>query len=307
MTMANAVGIALIGLGNVGTTFARGFRAAGGYELTAYDISIDDAARRCALVEKANDIGVRLCGSAAEAAKGATIVISGVTESAASDVAKLAASHMKPGQFFLDLNAGTPRTKRRDSEAVESSGAGYVEGAFIVPIGKHGMKVPIALAGKHAVALKALLDPAGMRLELDDLEIGMANAVKICRSVMIKGLEAVTVECFSLARLYGVEKQILATLAESFPTLDLEEFAGYRIGRPVEHGSRRAAEMRETAEAVAEAGLTPFMTRASAERMQWVADLVAQRPELKKLKDSEWREMLDGMAREAKLLRLSDK
>ena len=153
------------------------------------------------------------------------------------------------------------------------------------------MKVPIALAGTHAAALKTLLDPAGMRLELDELEIGMANAIKICRSVMIKGLEAVTVECFSLARLYGVEKQIMATLAESFPTLDLEEFAGYRIGRPVEHGSRRAAEMRETADAVAESGLAPLMTSAAAERMGVGRRSCRATPRTEKTeKDSDWRE-----------------
>ena len=145
-----------------------------------------------------------------------------------------------------------------------------------------------------------------MRLELDDLEIGMANAVKICRSIMIKGLEAVTVECFTMARLYGVEKQIMATLAESFPTLDLEEFAGYRIGRPVDSGKRRAAEMRETAEAVAESGVAPIMTRAAAERLDWVGDRVANRPDVAKLKDPQWRDMLDIMASDGKLLRLKD-
>jgi 3-hydroxyisobutyrate dehydrogenase-like beta-hydroxyacid dehydrogenase len=304
--MKSTVRIAMIGFGEVGTTFSRGFLAAGGYEIAAYDILLRDHAARPGMIEKANAIGVRLCESAAEAGAAATIVLSAVTAASAFAVAEEAATYMKPGQFFLDVNSVSPQTKRRDAEAVEACGADYVEAAVMAPVAPYGLKVPIVLGGTRAAGLKALLDPAGMRLELGEPEIGKASALKMCRSVMVKGLEALAVECFTAARLYGVEQKILASLAESYPGMDWEKFAGYKIGRTVEHGRRRAAEMREAAETVAETGMAPLMTSATAERIDWVADRVAERPALKTLKDSDWRVMLDVMACDAKLRRLGD-
>jgi 3-hydroxyisobutyrate dehydrogenase-like beta-hydroxyacid dehydrogenase len=208
---------------------------------------------------------------------------------------------MRPGQFFLDINSVSPQTKRTDAAAVERSGADYIEAAVMAPVAPYGLKVPITLGGRKAAALKALLDPAGMRLEAGEDEIGRASALKMCRSVMVKGLEALAVECFSAARLYGVEAGVLASLAETYPGIDWEALAGYEIARTVEHGRRRAAEMREAAETVAETGLEPFMASATAARIGWVADIVAAEPNLKQLPDSEWRTSLDRMAARAGL------
>jgi hypothetical protein len=41
----------------------------------------------------------------------------------------------------------------------------------------------------------------------------------------------------------------------------------------IEHGRRRAEEVREVAETVREAGLTPWSAQGTAERQAWVADL----------------------------------
>jgi 3-hydroxyisobutyrate dehydrogenase-like beta-hydroxyacid dehydrogenase len=117
----------------------------------------------------------------------------------------------------------------------------------------------------------------------------------MCRSIMIKGLEALAVECFLTARRHGVEHAIIASLDESFPEINWEEKAGYLIARVVQHGRRRAAEMRESAATVAEAGITPLMAPATAARHDAVADVAAARPELRALADDEWRQMLDAL------------
>ena len=163
-------------------------------------------------------------------------------------------------------------------------------------VAPYGLKVPILLGGRRAEALKAMLDPAGMALEVAAVEIGRASAIKMCRSVMIKGIEALAVECLLTARRYGIEDDIIASLDRTYPQMGWDRQAGYLISRAVQHGRRRAAEMREAAETVAEAGLAPLMAGATAARQDWVADRVADRPALKSAAETDWRKTLDALA-----------
>ena len=104
-------------------------------------------------------------------------------------------------------------------------------------------------------------------------KLGVASAVKMCRSVMIKGLEAMVIESFTTARAYGVEDAVLASLKETFPAIDWEKQGAYFFQRVIEHGRRRSEEVREVAETVREIGLTPWSAQGTAERQAWVADL----------------------------------
>lgn len=288
--------VALIGFGEAGGILGCALAATGRHDVTAYDILLDDPARAEALRARARDGGVVDRPSAAAAAQGARFVISAVTAASARDVAIGAAGYLLPGQIFIDINSVSPETKRANAAVVERSGADYVEAAVMAPVPPSGLKVPILLGGRAAGAVKAALDPAGMTLDIVGPEIGEASAIKMCRSIMIKGLEALTVECLMTARRYGVEDSIVASLDKSFPHMGWNDRAGYLIGRVLEHGRRRAAEMREVADTVAEAGLTPLMASAIADRQQWVADLVARQPDLARANDRAWRDHLDALA-----------
>ena len=286
--------IALIGFGEVGRIFGRGFVAAG-FAVTAYDILFDDPAKAAEWREMARQAGVVACVDAAQAAAGARVVISAVTAAAARSVAREAARWLGPGQFFLDLNSVSPETKRANAADVDRSGAAYVEAAVMAPVSPLGLSVPILLGGARADELAATLAPAGMRLEVATPVIGQASAIKMCRSIMIKGMEALTVECLMTARRYGVEDTIIASLNQSFPGLAWERQAGYNIERVVQHGRRRAAEMREVAATVGAAGLEPLMASATAERQDWVADLVERLPGIRSADETDWRTTLDRL------------
>jgi 3-hydroxyisobutyrate dehydrogenase-like beta-hydroxyacid dehydrogenase len=287
--------IALIGFGEVGKSFARGFLASGRHAVAAYDILFDNSEIGAALRETARAMAVEACPSFAAAVAGAQVVISAVTAASAYAVAQEAGRHLGPGQFFLDINSVSPETKRADAAAVEPSGADYVEAAVMAPVAPYGLAVPMLLGGTRAAALAAILVPAGMRMEPVASAIGEASAIKMCRSIMIKGIEALAVECFITARRYGVEDRIVASLNETFKPLDWEKLAGYLIERVVQHGRRRAAEMREAAETVAAAGLDPLMTSATALRQDWVADQVDEAPALKSAAEAEWRSTADAL------------
>jgi 3-hydroxyisobutyrate dehydrogenase-like beta-hydroxyacid dehydrogenase len=123
----------------------------------------------------------------------------------------------------------------------------------------------------------------------------------MCRSVLIKGLEAITVECLLAARRYGAEEAVLASLAATFPGMGWDEkLPDYLVGRVAEHGKRRAAEMREAAEAVRDIGMDPLMAAAAAERQDWmVREMAAQRIAAPK-RDFSWRALADELENAAK-------
>ena len=135
------------------------------------------------------------------------------------------------------------------------------------------IKVPLLLGGAGASELAPLLVELGFDAKVASEQLGIASAVKMCRSVMIKGLEAMVIESFTTARAYGVEDAVLASLTETFPGIDWEKQGAYFFQRVIEHGRRRSEEVREVAETVREAGLTPWSAQGTAERQAWVADL----------------------------------
>src|SRR5262249_61938414 len=120
-----------------------------------------------------------------------------------------------------------------------------------------------------------LAAPLGFSARVFSGMIGQASAVKMCRSVIIKGTEALLIESMLAARLYGVEKPVLDSLSDLLPVGDWEKLARYFISRSLEHGVRRAEEMRDSAVTVAEAGVEPLMTRATAARADLAAALTS--------------------------------
>ena len=296
---ANTSKIALIGFGEVGSLFARELIATGRHGVATYDI-LFDTPQGAAMKDRARALKVEASVTAAAAAKDALVVISAVTATLAADAAREAGGYLKPGQFFLDINSVSPETKRGDEVLVAKSGADYVEAAVMAPVAPYGIKVPMLLGGKRAANLAGMLNPSGFRMTAVSEAVGQASAIKMCRSVFIKGIEALAVEGFLAARRYGVEDQVIASLDETFPSVDWEKQAGYLISRVIEHGRRRAAEMRESAETVRAIGLEPLLTLATSRRQDWLADRVVEQPSLRSVPPTEWRTSLDHILKRLK-------
>ncbi len=259
--------VALIGFGEVGQIFARDLRAAGISRLAAFDIAFESPDSPQSKAARSQEITV--CTSAGEAAAQADLVISAVTAGSALAAAQSAAGHLRHAPFFLDVNSVSPSTKQAAGAVVERAGGRYVEAAVMTSVPPHGIRSPMLLGGPHAETFISLAAPWGMRLTAFSPEIGGASSVKMCRSVMIKGLEALTTECMLAARHYGVEEQVLASLADTLPHEDWRSLARYMISRALLHGRRRAEEMREVAKTVQEAGIEPMLAASTATRQDW--------------------------------------
>lgn len=263
--------IGLVGYGEVGQIVGQALKRQGVAEVAAWDVKLDRPEQAAALQSCAQTSGVVLCRDAAELLDRSDLVISAVTASQALAVAREAAGLIRPGTWFLDLNSASPGTRHQSASLIDSAGGRFVEAGVMTSVPPHGIRVPMLLGGPHAAALAPRLIAWGMNVQVVSGELGVASATKMCRSILIKGLEALVLESYTTARHYGVEDAMIATLQETFPGIDWTVQGSYFFSRVAQHGRRRAEEMREVARTVEEAGFRPFMAAAIAEKHDWMA------------------------------------
>lgn len=259
--------IAFIGFGEVGQTFSRGLGASGRVSIRAYDALFGSASGE-RLQAAAGGLGVAVAATLAEACAGADIVFSSVTADRAEAVAGEIAQWLKPGQVVVDVNSAAPSTKQRAARSIEASGASYVEAAVMAPVLKPGLKVQILTGGPQAEPVSARLNSLGMNLTPVSLEHGRASAMKLCRSIVIKGLEALMVDCFAASTGWGVTDEVFASLHATFPSIDFHVLAADMGERVATHGVRRAAEMREAAAMMSALALDPGLALAVAQSQE---------------------------------------
>lgn len=268
--MSKITRICMLGFGEVGQTLAADFKAAGVTQLSAFDVLFTDPESACS--RAAVKAGVRVANTAGDAVADVDLIVSAVT--AAQDVAaaRSVVDAIGSGTYFLDVNSVSPSVKVQASALIDAAGGRYIEAVIMSPISPKRAASPILLGGNHAAAFL----PLGQRLgftgaEVFSEQIGRASAAKMCRSVMIKGMEALLTESLLAARHYGVQGTVLDSLRNLFPAADWNSLARYMISRSLLHGRRRAEEMREVAQTVAEAGIQPHMSAACAQRQDWAA------------------------------------
>ncbi len=258
--------IGIIGYGEVGTAFARDLRANGaarsGVRRPVREFRGEAGPRR----EGRGRAGIRAAPNLQSVIDGAAFVFSAVTASAVEAVAAEAAQFLTAGQVFLDLNSASPATKRRAAVLVAASGADYVEGAVMAPIAEPRLRVPILGGGPAAARTADALNALGMNIRTVSEDIGKASAMKLCRSIMIKGFEALIIDCAAASRAWDVQDEVYASLTQTFPSIDWPKLAEIMSARVKRHGKRRAAEMREAGDMMADLGFDSGLCRAIADR-----------------------------------------
>ena len=253
--------IACLGYGEVGHLFAREWLA-NGVAVAAYDV-------KPALAEVAARDAIRFAASPEAALDGADIVVSAVTADSAVAAARSAAPFLAIGQLYIDLNSVSPSTKREVRAAL--NGADFVEWAVMSPVAGLGIRSPILAGGARAAETAVRLNALGMKIDAVSEEIGVASATKLCRSIVIKGLEAIMVDLSQAAPQAGVMEAVLKSLAASYPGMDWAEIVRYMPPRVARHGVRRAAEMREAGKMLDEMGLSGDFCRGIADRHETYA------------------------------------
>jgi 3-hydroxyisobutyrate dehydrogenase-like beta-hydroxyacid dehydrogenase len=235
----------------------------------AFDIKAQDAgAAGDRIRARAAETETCLAASPRALADGAAVIISVVTAASAGAAAQSLAPTLSADHLYVDFNSVSPATKRQIGAAIGVGAGRFVEGSIMAPVPGADHRVPMLLNGPHASALVSALKPYQMRLDVMDGAIGAAAAVKMCRSIVIKGMEALMLECTLAAEEFSAADRVFDSLAETYPGMDWRKTARYMIGRVREHGERRAHEMEEVAAMLREAGIEPFMADATAHRQR---------------------------------------
>jgi 3-hydroxyisobutyrate dehydrogenase-like beta-hydroxyacid dehydrogenase len=265
--------VTFIGFGEAGQAFARpGARA--------FDHKTDDVATRAAKLADYAVAGVQSCDTAAQALSGAAIVLSLVTADQALAAARAYAPMLDPGALWLDMNSVAPATKRAAADAIEAAGGRYVDVAVMSPVLPAQLNVPLLVSGPHAEEAADTLRDAGFtKVSIAGDKVGDASSIKMIRSVMVKGLEALSAECILAAHRAGVTEAVLASLDHSWKDQPWQSRFDYNLDRMLAHGLRRAAEMEEVAKTLEDLGIDPAMTRGTIARQREIGGIGAQPPQ----------------------------
>ena len=241
--------------------------------------------------------GVAGAETPAGALAGAKIVFSLVTADQALAAARSAAPHLEPGAFYFDCNSCSPGTKRQAAEAVTQAGARYIDTAVMAPVHPKLHKTPLLLSGPNAEEALAVTRALDMSAKAVPGGVGAASANKMIRSVMVKGLEALVLECVLAGCRAGVDRAVLDSLEASYPGFGWKRRAAYMMERAVTHGIRRAAEMREAALTVKELGFSGAMAGATADWEQKIGDLRLSAADAQPSGEEDYRALADLILR----------
>ncbi|MBS0520793.1 MAG: NAD(P)-dependent oxidoreductase, partial [Proteobacteria bacterium] len=278
MTTPSPRVIALLGFGEAGTAIARGLAAEGGWRdahrkegpkpgdnaprrLIAIDTALDRDARGIALGKEARRLDVAIAGTYTEALREADLVICAVQGEHALEAATAAAPLLKKGARYLDLCTVTGAMSDEDRAPIEAAGGRYVDVAVMGGFFKQGIKAPMLVAGADAAPMVDWMNANGFVATLLGPKPGSASAVKMLRSVIVKGLEALGVEALVAARRQGILDEVLGCLGD----IDSMTFSGalsMLVQTHVVHAERRWEEMGLVARTLRETGIDPLMTSA---------------------------------------------
>jgi 3-hydroxyisobutyrate dehydrogenase-like beta-hydroxyacid dehydrogenase len=265
MTLRNTPRLCFIGFGEAGQAIASGLREAGVTSIAAWDILFPQN-EGATLKQAGEKIGARLATSAADAVANSDIIVAAVTAASSLEAAQSVAPHIAGNPYYLDINSVSPGRKQETARLLDGS-ARYVDVAILAPIHPKRHRTPLLLAGPHAQAvLPLLVDELEMQGVIASGEVGAAAALKMIRSVMIKGIEALTAECFLAAQRAGITDEVAASLKNNYPALDWPKVIAYNLERMANHGERRAAEMEESCVTLRELGIEPFLTEGTVKR-----------------------------------------
>lgn len=226
--------------------------AAESVSFIAYDLKLaePESGMRAAMLER----GAEPCDAIAGLAE-ADWIFSAVTADQSLLAVEPLLAHLRQGQVFIDINSVSPDRKRATASLVEGAGAVYLDMAVMAPVHPRKHRTPVLIAGGDAGRLLPQLAELGFSASVAGDRPGAATAIKMVRSLFVKGLEAITVEALLAAEASGCFDEILVSISASFPGLDWPRFAEYQFERTTVHGKRRAAEMRESAATLDALGL----------------------------------------------------
>lgn len=278
--------ITFIGMGEAASAFIAGWGISFAPDISVYDIKLDDPTTAQQIVDRCEKYGVTCCPDLASAVAGAELIFSTVTADQAVSAAQASARFIDSDALWFDMNSCAPSSKQRSAQIIEGAGGRYVDVAVMAPVHPKLNQVPLLVSGPHAANVMDLLAGLPMNPRLIEGEVGKASSIKMIRSIMVKGLEALTAECTLAAVAAGVDEEVLSSLMKSHPGMDWIKQPAYNFERSLVHGERRAAEMEEVAKTLVDLKLPNDMANATIDWQRRIARSGAEVPQDDRLENA---------------------
>lgn len=262
----------LVGYGEIGSTIGKGLRDAGLASVHCYDNAAFDGPYARLIQSRAEQAGVTLVRSAQQLAAESELIVGFTPGSASVTSAEGFASVLGREHVFVDFASATPKVKFAVADALQGTGAALADGS-ILGNPANGFAMPMLVSGPAAQRAVQSLVPWGMQIEVAGERLGVASGIKILRSVLFKGIEALFDEMILAARGYGMDEAVVASAFKTLERSPWPEILRTVVPSGAIHARRRAEELEMAAEAIEGAGIEPIMARAGAARLRWKDDL----------------------------------
>ena len=277
--------IAFIGLGEAAGAFITGWGADRESDIAAFDIKTTLPETAPEISERAKAFRITHCITLQDAVSDADVVFSTVTADQAITAARAAAPLMQLGAYFLDMNSCAPSSKQVSAGIMAEHNLRYVDVAVMEPVYPKKLNVPVLISGDWSGEVSTILNDLSLTFRIIEGAVGRASSIKMVRSIMVKGLEALTAECALAAHAADVVDEVFPSLRDGHPKIDIEQRVIYNFERSMTHGVRRAAEMDEVAKMVADLGLPNDLSRGSAHWQRIIAHNTVDRSASKQGRD----------------------
>jgi 3-hydroxyisobutyrate dehydrogenase-like beta-hydroxyacid dehydrogenase len=264
--------LGFIGFGEAASSIAEGLRSEGLADIRAFDAGTDHPSLGPLIRERAERTGVELKSALEELIASCDLIINATNAKAAEAVAREAARFLRPHQLYVDLNSASPMTKESIAALIAGSGAPFVDAAVMESVPPHRHKVPMLVSGSGAEAFLGFGEKYGMKLTYAGPRAGGSSALKMFRSVFMKGFSMLLLETLQASEKYGVSSDILASLEQTLRQRSLEEAAHFLLTRSAIHAERRVAEMDEVLKTLEALGIPTQMSHATKAKLQALAD-----------------------------------
>lgn len=265
--------IGFIGFGEAAFHISEGLIADGITFLKAFDINANKPEIGEVIRSRANSIHVVLTSTMEELLEHSDIVFCTTSAKYALSIAEQAKTNLRKDQIYVDLNAASPMVKKEIASVLKNSDAWFVDAAVMEAVPPHRHKVPILVSGDGAEKFSELIAPYGMNISVISKEPGNASAIKMFRSIFMKGFTMLLLETLSASHEFGVEGMVLNSLERTLQGKTVNELSDLLITRSAIHAERRIAEMNEVMDTLNHIHMDQTMSMASRDKLQWLADM----------------------------------
>ena len=286
--------IGFVGYGEAAFNISLGLAGEGVTGIRAHDAMMNHEVMGRQVHNRAEKAGVTLVSSAKEVVEWADIVIAVVPPACAMDVCQEIKPFLRAGQLYADVSASTPASKEAMWEAVQDTGVLFVDVAMLGSLPKDKHKVPITASGIGAAKFQEVMTPLGMNITLAGDKPGSASAIKLVRSIFMKGIASLMIEMLQAADAYGVADEVVASVSKSMDGIPFTSHLDRLVTGTALHCVRRASELNGSIAMLEEAKLSPEMTVATQHRLEALTDYqFAQR--YVDTKPAGWQEIIEAI------------